>query len=96
MSASVNIYGPQGCGKSRVSENLRLHYGLDEVIDEGEQAIKSTNPEGVLYITVDPLPVKLRKGMALVLFTDVKTRFLGKPAKRYVAPAATPLYREKK
>ena len=35
MTASVVIYGPQGCGKSLHGPELAQHYGLRQILDEG-------------------------------------------------------------
>ncbi|MCW2065097.1 UNVERIFIED_ORG: hypothetical protein M2420_000416 [Stenotrophomonas maltophilia] len=34
MSRSVVIYGPQRCGKTANAQELREHFGLQEVLDD--------------------------------------------------------------
>ncbi len=56
----VNVYGPQGCGKTRNSEKLRVKYGCHSVVDEGylspqafERAIGGSHRK--LYLTQEPM-----------------------------------------
>jgi|GEM_PF-4781990 len=46
---SIVVYGPPMCGKTRNSEKLRAHFGLDRVVDDWNG--KRFEDEGVLYLT---------------------------------------------
>lgn len=47
---SVIIYGPQGCGKTRNAEALAKHFGLNHIIDDGE------DENGNSWHPGDPVP----------------------------------------
>lgn len=66
-AASVNVYGPMGCGKTRNAEALRRHFGLDLVVDEGAHlgAVRRIPAKGALVLTCEP-----RHGMKVVQFKD--------------------------
>jgi len=60
---SVVIYGPEGCGKSLLSQDMKKHFGCTAVVDgwDGEADL----PDGVLAITnVKPL-VQLKDALVL-------------------------------
>lgn len=47
---SVIIYGPQGCGKTTHAKALMKHFGLNHLIDDGE------DENGNLWCPGDPVP----------------------------------------
>ncbi len=47
---SVIIYGPQGCGKTSNAEALAKHFGLNHIIDDGE------DEHGNSWHPGDPVP----------------------------------------
>ncbi|MBA0283832.1 MULTISPECIES: hypothetical protein [Stenotrophomonas] len=53
MNRSVVIYGPQRCGKTSNAQELRAHFGLQEVLDDwdGHTAYPL---EGTLVLTNNP------------------------------------------
>jgi hypothetical protein len=54
MSTSVILYGPQGSGKMFHAPKIAKHYGLSKIVDEW-RGMDPVEPEGVLYVTNDPL-----------------------------------------
>ncbi len=55
MSASIIVYGPQGCGKTRNAEKIRAALGCKCVI-EGEDLVagRAFPTSGALILTNDP------------------------------------------
>lgn len=57
----VNVYGPQGCGKTRNAEKLRKKYGCGHVIDEGRfvfgslPVLLADATERCLVLTIEPM-----------------------------------------
>ena len=47
---SVITYGPQGCGKTRNAQALAKHFGLNHIIDDGEDECGNSWHPG------DPVP----------------------------------------
>lgn len=57
----VNVYGPQGCGKTRNAEKLRVKYGCDVVVEADETEGKTVRPEaGKRYLLLTHWPVTHR------------------------------------
>lgn len=59
---SVIVYGPQACGKTKLAEALRAHFGMDQVIDEAQWPKTSRDwakfkaGKDLLLITDDEMP----------------------------------------
>ena len=51
MKATIVIHGPQGCGKTRNAEALRVHYGLDSIIEADERPHQMLPANGALVLT---------------------------------------------
>ena len=51
MKPSIVIHGPQGCGKTRNAEALRVHYGLDRIIEADERPHQMLPATGALVLT---------------------------------------------
>lgn len=72
MSASIVVFGPQGCGKSLHAEQLRQHFKCRTIIDDDfspgvrriyaalisgdQEALAREKSKGVLYLTNEPPP----------------------------------------
>jgi hypothetical protein len=56
-SASVVIYGPAGCGKSRNAAALARHYGKSEIVDDWQPHAGRPVPANALVLTnASPAP----------------------------------------
>jgi hypothetical protein len=67
------VYGPAGCGKTRNAEALRLHYGMDRVIDGADFEVKAYSGETMqlngwlILVTAYQLPVEWAHVATLVV-----------------------------
>ncbi len=67
MKPTIVIHGQQGCGKTRNAEALRVHYGLDRIIEADERPRQMLPATGALVLTCCA-PALHATGLELVPF----------------------------
>ena len=67
MKPSIVIHGPQGCGKTRNAEALRLHYGLNRIVEADERPQQMLPATGALVLPCR-VSVMHAAGLELVSF----------------------------
>lgn len=76
MGKSVIVYGPQGCGKTRLAKRIAAHFGLAKVVEADDAILhrKKFDKSGTLYLTcmtkteIDQVFPDFRR---VVAFTDL-------------------------
>ena len=78
MKASIVIHGPQGCGKTRNAEALRLHYGLNRIVEADERPQQMLPATGALVLTCCASSLHAT-GLEFVPFDVAMQEMRGKP-----------------
>ena len=58
----INIYGPQGTGKTRYAEEFKKHYACDTIVDNEVSQVRTPCGSAVMQLPV--------KGRALIISHD--------------------------
>ncbi|HYE39912.1 MAG TPA: hypothetical protein VEB23_08270 [Ramlibacter sp.] len=74
MTASIVIYGPQGCGKTLNGDKLARYFGLQRVVDDGLDLGGHVRvpASGALVLTNDPEELRRRApaGVRFIAFAQ--------------------------
>lgn len=70
---SVIVYGPQGCGKTRNAEALRIHFGLSTVCEADEWKVQPPLTDALILTNATP-PDEVRRKLS---FEEAMARLQG-------------------